>query len=338
MKKLLHMIALVGLVLLMVTGCGADTSNEAYAGSEMEFDKYNLYVEQTNFINGFVSLVVEGYYSQYTDSDGEFTPPETKEAMAVNYFMDNFLETIQSLEVYAGQEPSFGEADTKMITLSQNTYKVMTLMNEISTYYSEEKYLEDDFEQGRILHDQLVEAYNEMYDAETAFSLAFADTVTKKEEEQRLALKDEGLLMGYYAIEILIQAEEIQEVFIEAGASDENLLDVSLEDYKPVHDKFMEIYNQLVATSQDTDQLEKEGLGDHYGVGRYMEEVERLASAENALYQAIETQTPSTDGDGVIFETNSDGTIGTGAHMYFENFYDKYQLSVDAYNTHFINN
>ncbi|MHA7962897.1 DUF3829 domain-containing protein [Paenibacillus sp. CAU 1782] len=321
MKKVLSIALVFTLVTVILGACSglkdAVSGNGGAVAAAKDTQKYNAYIDLSNFMNGFLETNVYSY-ATYFGFDEEIAflkrgfDPETFDGMIISPMSEPTFNQVDEAVVYADTEPSYGVTDEKMKELAPKLKQLLETINEVQSYYSSKSFIEDDFELGKELHTKLVNQYYDFSDAADVFYTEFDVITTQKNLENLEQFKEEGYMLHYHAKSILMNAQEIQQAFYDADVDDSNILDLDSAKYKEMYNALTENVNQFMELAKDDEQKKKEGINSFWD---FDNSVEDIKSAATTILEVLESQNADLD---PVSVGGSSFSRGFGYFEYFE--------------------
>lgn len=280
------------IVTALLSACGSGTTkeNNGATGSFDGLQKYNNYIELSNYLTNWMNMNLSNYFETFGYEDQlQFAKknfdPVAFDGRLISPITEQFFAQVDKAIEYASKEPVYENVDEHMQDLGPKVKELMTTLNEIESYYSSKSFIEDDYSKGKELHQTLYTQYDSYWDALTLFYEDF-DVLIKEEEQKGLdSLKEEGLMITYYAKSIVIQAKEIQEAFYTNLIYDENMTDFDAAEYKALYAPLAESIDGFLTTIEDTEQVEKEGYSNYW---RFDATITDLKAVATSMLQVLE--------------------------------------------------
>lgn len=236
MRRRLLAVSIIGALLLGMVGCHAKSSTRAEAFTK----KYNAYIELGNHITGWLWLCFEGYAETYGSGkeldvialkDSHYFDPENPSRFPI---VQGMYDTAKQTLAYTKDKPVFEQADPAMEDLIGELTKTYDLMNQQSAYYEAKTFKTDNFKGARELHKKFIAQIDVLLDSYDKFDAAFEVINNQVVQEDLENLKKEGYLSNYYAMKCINDAQSIQKFLMKNKITDENILSLKPEDFKPL--------------------------------------------------------------------------------------------------------
>lgn len=283
------------IVTALLSACGSGTTkeNNGATGSFDGLQKYNNYIELSNYLTNWMNMNLSNYFETFGYEDQlQFAKknfdPVAFDGRLISPITEQFFVQVDKAIEYASKEPAYENVDEHMQDLGPKVKELMTTLNEIESYYSSKSFIEDDYSKGKELHQTLYAQYDSYWDALTLFYEDF-DVLIKEEEQKSLdSLKEEGLLITFYAKSIVIQAKEIQEAFYTNLIYDENMSDFDTAEYKALYTPLAESIDGFLTAIEDTEQVEKEGYSNYW---RFDATITDLKAVATSMLLVLEGET-----------------------------------------------
>lgn len=308
------------LVTLIFGACSslkeAVTGNGGAAAAK-DTQKYNAYIDLSNFMNGFLERNLYSYATHFGfEEELAFIQssfdPDTFDGSVLTPMMEGTFTQVDEALAYASEEPSYGAADEKMTVMAPKLKQLLETINEVQAYYSSKGFAEDDYAQGKELHTKLVSQYYDYSDAADLFYTEFEVISTQKNLENLEQFKEEGYMLHYHAKSILMNAQEIQQAFYDADVDDSNILDFDAAKYKEMYNALAENVNQFMEFAKDDEQKQKEGITSFWN---FDSSVKDIKSAATTILEVLEAQDANLD---PVSVGGSSFSRGFGYFEYFE--------------------
>lgn len=334
MKKRIFVSIIAICIAISMSSCKKETVNDSSADNtktteinldkvssdETYMEKYNTYVQISNFTNEYIDYMSNIYFSQFGSEDTVDTSLYSEGYK--NLELTN--EQIAILDEPANKftkdtYPSFGEADTAIVILCDKIKNYIGVFDNVSKYYPEDGQPEDNFAQSQQLHTDVVTAYDEYIDAFNNFNPLFVKITSEQEKRDLENLKKQKSFIRYYAMKILIEAGDIQSLFYDSDVYDENITDMTVDKYKPLYDKLLDSISNFEKYSADAKQLESENIKEEQ-ISQFIEIISEIKELSSTLLNILETGTVDEQNQSILYT--------------FDQFI---LISISSYNSIFIN-
>lgn len=328
MKKVVNLFLCMMLIAIATTACslpalgnltGASGINEAN-----DTLKYNDYIELSNQINGgMYDLVFSSYVNEF-GLEKEIYIDDKFDGYSTTPFIPTVIESASKTLEFASAEPSYGATDEKVKELMPIIIDLMNTSNDIQNYYTAKTYVDDDFKQGRELHTRYISLFEKYIEVGQQFNEEFSKITNERKYADAEKLKDEDMLIRYYAMSIVLRAQEIQEAFYNKGVGDDNVLDFDVEEYEKLYQLLTEDIEHYFEYSEDADRRKKEGWP---SLEIFRTSIEGVKVTATDILRILQEQDPEINSD-------TEGKVTTGgSNAILSTFDRKVSFLVDAYNT-----
>lgn len=314
---------LIGFIISMSLSACGPTGDLEESSSEYATDKYNKYVELSNFFTGWFDLVLYGYFEEFGVKE-DIKIPEGYDGAGITPIMQGFYDDVDKAMEYASEKPSFGAADESIKALGPKVKELMDTANEIHTYYSTKSFADDDGAKGKELHKKISIQYTEYVNLLDKFR---SDLRVISEERQMKELEDfknGDYMIRYYAMSILMVSEDIEKLFYDENGNYKKSSEFEVSKFEEKYNSLKENVNKLMEVSKDDNRLKKEGLENNAFIGRFKEETQRVKASATDILQVLKD----------INEKNgSTGKVSIeGLEDYIEHFSREVSSAIASYN------
>ncbi|WP_458475593.1 YiiG family protein [Paenibacillus sp. TH7-28] len=316
------------LIAIATTACSLPAAGKltgAAGGNEVKDSlKYNEYIDLSNQINGGMYDSVFSSYVNEFGAEKEIYIDDRFDGFSTTPFIPTVLEHAGKTLDFASAEPSYGATDEKLKGLMPIIIDLMKANNDIQNYYTAKTYVDDDFKQGRELHTRFISLFEKYIEAREQFNEEFAKITNERKYAEAEKLKDEDMLIRYYAMSTVLRAQEIQEAFYNKGVGNDNVLDFDVEEYEKLYQLLTEDIEHYFEYSKDADRSKKEGWP---GLEIFRTSMEGVKVTATDILRILQEQDPEINSD-------TEGKVTTGgSNAILSTFDRKVSFLVDAYNT-----
>jgi len=239
-------------------------------------------------------------------------------------FIPSVIEHASKTLNFASVEPSYGATDKKVTELMPIIIDMMNANNDIESYYTAKTYVDDDFEKGRELHKRYIALFEKYIEVGQQFLEEFSEITRERKYTDAEKLKNEDMLIRYYALLTVLRAQEIQEAFYNKGVGDDNILDFDVKEYEELYNMLAEDIEHYFEYAKDADRRKTEAWP---SLEIFKTSIEGVKVTATDILRVLREQDP---------EINSDtkGKVTTrGRNAILSAFDRKVSFLVDAYNT-----
>ncbi|KQN98980.1 DUF3829 domain-containing protein [Paenibacillus sp. Leaf72] len=297
----------------------------ASAEQDLETKKYNAYIDLANKMNdGLFEKLLTVYVRKFGLEQEMVIPKGFTEFNSSPFGLDA-VDTMNETMKLASSEPAFGAVDDSIKQLIPYMTDIMKTLDEALEYYQEGTYKQDDWKQGKALHAKLFELYGQY---ETLSEIYFQDLEKLTEQsklEEMEALKASDYMIRYYAMSLLMRAQNIQTAFYEKNIGEDNILEFDVKEYEELHRLLNEDILQFNEYLKDDERRKKEGWA---SAGGFTSSIKDVQTASADILETLKT------GDTTI-NTFTKGSVmaGTGKNDIFATYSNKVSFLVSGYNT-----
>ncbi|WP_164515040.1 DUF3829 domain-containing protein [Paenibacillus lentus] len=287
--------------------------NGASVEEEHAAAKYSAYINLNNMMTGgMFDRAIESYTDEFGMSE-EIYIREDFDSFTSVPGLDGLVKTVNTAVDRAAGEPSYGAADEALIQLGPAMLDLLDTMEEISNYYRDQSYIEDQFHRGRELHSQFIAQYYTYEPLADQFYNDFDEIAAQQKLKDLETLKEQDFLIRYYALSVVMRAQDIEKAFFEAEIYDENILDYNVEEYRVLFDRLVDDANQFMDYAEDPKRRKQESWT-------------TLPEMDGALQEVIGASTDIL----TILETR-DTSINIDNNM-MSSYFSQVSRLIDAYN------
>jgi hypothetical protein len=215
--------------------------NSAAADNDAKVEKHNAYIDLYNALIGDVNNVVEDYAGEFGFDDAVYIDEGFD---GFSMYSNSLARDLATAMEYVDKSPSEPSADAALRALEPVLLSYATALTDAKTYYADKNYVDDDFEKAQQYHEVIVDGYDPLWEKIDAFLIAVNEMLEGQDEEQLAIYEEANWMIHYYALLALVQAQEIDSYLGATGIYAENLLDVNIEELRPLYDAFVESYTE----------------------------------------------------------------------------------------------
>lgn len=294
----------------------ADGEDMEISPEEMDFIKYNYYVELNNDIIDILDDI--NYYYEVVDYAEEFSLlPDSGLTYGYRIYGKN-TDTLEDCLLLAEMEPDYGELDALVKEMAEPLRNLMTAFSDISGSYD---YADNQYQKAKEYHEVIyrdAELFGPLgYEYLDAIS-QMGDARTAEEEEK---MKEEGLLIVYNASRGISIGKQVLDEIYSQGITDENITQMDLTRIKELYDELVAVVSDFDAATADNEQLIKESISNSRPFdGLY-----------NSLIQALEWMIKQVESGQPLDLSGSGAPLGSIGH-----FSETLSKCVDRYNSVFV--
>lgn len=241
------------------------------AARQAAVQKYNSYVELYNTLG---SEPARDYTSNFGNS-ANFKADTPKWSMQAHY-MDDKIKAMDNALSFADKEPAMKDADAAVKALGPVLKPLLEKMKEAAEYYTNKRYVDDDYARGKELHKEIVPDLAALPPLLKNFQAAVLAMETQRKREQVQTLRDEGALTRAAMVEVINASQDLCAELARQGIKSQNLLDLDLAAYRPVYKALAEAVDSLEKAVQDEKQSRKEGLPDARIMQAYLKDAQAI--------------------------------------------------------------
>ncbi|MGX7419988.1 DUF3829 domain-containing protein [Carnobacterium gallinarum] len=169
-----------------------DTKSEAKKitnSANTDIDKYNQYMDILNALSasGELTTLETDYLSKLSDENGNYVQ-ENVETFFINvpYALSN--QILENATDIPDTKPKMAvDADAKKLIPAME--KEIDLFTQITSYYSEKDYVNDDYKKGKELHAQIIEAIKATRIPADTFKIGMSSIIEEKTKKERADAK-----------------------------------------------------------------------------------------------------------------------------------------------------
>ncbi|GAA0136377.1 hypothetical protein YSY43_32180 [Paenibacillus sp. YSY-4.3] len=258
--------------------------------------KYGAYINLNNMMTGGTfDRAIESYISEFgMDEDMYISEDFSGSGFATVPGLAGLAMTVNTAVDRAAGEPSYGAADEALIQLGPAMLDLLDTMEEISDYYSDGTFVEDQLAKGKELHSQFIAQYHTYEPLANQFYNDFDQIAADQKLKDLDKLKEQDYLIRYHALSVVMRAQDIEKTFFEAEIYDENILDCNLEEYRILFDLLVQDAKQFTEYAKDAKRKKQESWTTAPELDTTLQEV--IGTATDIL-TILETQDTSSNRD-----------------------------------------
>jgi hypothetical protein len=218
---------------------------------DAEVDKHNAYIDLFNALMSDVDNVVADYVEEFGAEDEVYIEDGFS---GFSMYSNSLEKRLADAMEYADKKPAEPSADAALLALEPVLASYAAALTGAKLYYGDKNYVDDNFEKAQQYHDAIIDGYDPLREKIDAFLTAVSEMLEGQDEEQLAIYKESDQMIHYYALLALIQAQEIDAYLSMNDIFAENILDVSLDELRPLYDAFVASYteyNSLVSGNSD---------------------------------------------------------------------------------------
>ncbi|WP_055106247.1 DUF3829 domain-containing protein [Paenibacillus ihumii] len=276
--------------------------NGASLEEEHAAAKYSAYINLNNLMTGGTfDRVIESYINEFGMNDEIYISEDfDSSGFVVAPGLEGLAKTVNTAVDRAAGEPSYGAADEALIQLGPAMLDLLDTMTEISDYYSDRNFTEDQFAKGRELHSRFIAQYSTYEPLADRFYHDFDQVAAQQKLTDLETLKEQDFLIRYYALSLVMRAQDIEKAFFEAEIYDENILDYKLEEYRLLFDLLIHDSKQFMEYAEDDKRKKQESWTTNPELESALEEV--IGTATDIL-TILETKDTSSNRDNMLISS-----------------------------------
>ena len=237
-----------------VSAAGTNTPDLSEITNE-HIEKHNAYIDLVNFTSSWLDGMMVGYFSRFGWDDEPDTTQEWAGFGGVDMIAMHGSRTDLSRHL-AVSGPSFGLADEKMILLCDAYDNIVNLyFDQMHRYFEDSEYLADNFEGFREMHLRMNMYYDQMWDALEDFYEAFQPILIAFQGADLPIFAEQGLWIRYHTLSLVLVGMEMSNLFHARAGQGIDFLDVDLNEYQPLYDRFIAHLEALTDIYSDQEQL-----------------------------------------------------------------------------------
>lgn len=326
MKKKILAIVLASLMLcISLSGCGDYIESFGSSSQEDDTEKYNAYIDFSNYITQWFDNALFDYFKEFGIEEDiivreNFSDFNTYPILKVHE------EQVEKTLEYASKEPSYEETDEAVKALCPKLKDFMDTIKEMEEYYQSKSFIDDDFKRGNELHKEILTQYEEYMELSEKFDAEFSEITEEKKQEDLEQLKEDDYMIRYYAMRVIIKAQDIQTSFYDAGVYGENILDFDVDVYREKYDSLTEDVSKFMEYLDDEERFKREGFENNAFISRFKEDAISVKAAATDIMQILETKN-------LDLESDTKGLVTTGETIPPTEYFDeKVSQLIDSYN------
>lgn len=233
------------------------SSLENALNEEEEKKLYNAYIEVNNFMVSRLQDSLDRYFDKVAFQK-DFAPSDLDYDCLT--MLNSQFENLEKAITLAEKKSERNSLDEAFLAMYPSLNTLMTTLNEIEEYTEARAYLKDNYAKGAEYHSALWSALTEYEETSVVFETLLGETAAERNAVQLERMKEEGLL-AFYAINMaLSSAQAIDEELYRQEITNDNIIEMDLEAIKPLFEEFCGYVDEVLAYSEDGEQLRTEGI------------------------------------------------------------------------------
>jgi hypothetical protein len=207
-------------------------------------EKHNAYIELYNVIIDDIDKVVFDYVEEFGADDAVYIEDGFS---GFGMYSNNIVSKLDAALPYADKEPSEPEADAALKALDPVLRSYAQTLTAARTYYDDKNYVDDNFAKAQEYHDIIIGQYDAVWSEIIVFMTA-VDVMLEGQSEEELAwYKENDQMVHYYCLLTLMTAQDVNSYLYDYDIIYDNILDVSLDEFRPLYDAFVSAYSEYKA-------------------------------------------------------------------------------------------
>lgn len=292
LKKFLSSTLICVAMCLLLTSCGSAEKSKA-VNSKENTQKYNNYVTLSNYMTEWMNSALVTYFNKF-GIENEIIIKEGFDGFNGVPILETHKDDLDKALEYASKKPSYGETDVAIKSLHPKMKGLMNTLGEIENYYKAKSFVDDKFNKGKELHKKVCAQYKEYNTLAEKFFTSF-DTISKQKKKEDLdKLKENDMMIRYYAMSILNRAQDIEMSFYKAKVTDDNILDYDVNKYKEKYDLLTEDINKFIEYSKDDKRRKKEQIAI---LPTFSSDIKRVKVAATDIMEILKTKNTNINGN-----------------------------------------
>lgn len=269
------------LLALCLTATAARAADDAARQAAVQ--KSNSYVELYNTLGPDPA---RDYTSNFGNS-ANFKADTPKWSMQA-HSMDDKIKAMDNALSFADKEPAMKEADAAVKALGPVLKSLMEKMKEAADYYTNKRYVDDDYARGKELHKDIVPDLAALPPLLKNFQAAVQAMEAQRRREQVQTLRDEGAVTRAAMVQVINASQDMCAELARQGIQSRNLLDLDLAAYRPVYKTLAEAVDSLEKAVQDEQQLRKEGLPGAQIMQAYLKDAQAVKISAAGILERVQ--------------------------------------------------
>ncbi|BDR70373.1 hypothetical protein K144313037_17850 [Clostridium tetani] len=292
LKKFLSSVLICMAMCLLLTSCGSAEKSKA-VNSKEDIEKYNNYITLSNYMTGWMDSALGTYFEKFGIGD-EIVIKEGFNGFNGVPILETQKNQLDKALEYASKKPSYGETDNDMKALHPKMKELMNTLGEIENYYNAKSFIDDKFNKGKELHKKVCSQYKEYSDVAVKFFTSFDNITEQKKKEDLDKLKENDMMIRYYAMSILNRVQDIEMSFYRSKITDDNILDYDTNKYKEKYDLLTEDINKFIEYSKDNKRAKKEQIAI---LPTFSSDIKRAKVAATDIMEILKTKNTNINGN-----------------------------------------
>ena len=278
---------------------------------EDEQELYNLYVDINNYMVGRLYDSIERYF-KYVDFEEEFSL--IGNGYTCYSMLDSKLEKIEDAYTMASSKSKKTALDEAFLAMYPSLTTLFDTLNSIYEYSDLKSYMDDDYAKAKEYHAVLWTAYAEYAATGTAF-MDELDIVAQERQMESLKIMQEEGYEVFYNINMMFNcAGTIQAELYYQEITDENLIEMDLEEIQPLYDEFVGYVETILSYQNDSEQLRYEGISQNSGYWiTFLSALKDTKVSLTGIIQRVKDQKPVAS-----YEMNMHGVTGRDTIVSFD--------------------
>lgn len=257
---------------------------------EDEQELYNLYVDINNYMVGRLYDSIERYF-KYVAFEEEFSLIDKGYTCYSMYV--SLLEKIEDAYTMASSKSEKTALDEAFLAMYPSLTTVYDTLDSIYEYSDLKSYMDDDYAKAKEYHAVLWTAYAEYAATGTAFMDELDIVAQERTIESLKVMEEEGYEVFYNINMMFICAGTIQAELYYQEITDENLIEMDLEEIRPLYDEFVGYVETILSYQNDSEQLRYEGIPEHSGYWiTFLSALKDTKVSLTGIIQRVEDQKP----------------------------------------------
>lgn len=223
MRSRIYFIFCSVLFCFLLTSCslidelkGSSSVNGASIEEEHAAAKYGAYINLNNMMTGGTfDRAIEGYISEFGMDENMYISDDFSGSELASFpGLDGLAKTVNTAVDRAAGEPSYGAADEALIQLGPVILDLLDTIEEITDYYNDGTYADDQFAKGKELHSQFIAQYHTYEPLANQFYNDFDQIAAQQKLSDLDKLKEQDYLIRYHALSVVMRAQDIEKAFL----------------------------------------------------------------------------------------------------------------------------
>lgn len=276
---------------------------------EDEQELYNLYVDINNYMVGRLYDSIERYF-KYVAFEEEFSLIEN------NYtcysLSDSQLKKIEDAYTIASSKSEKTALDEAFLAMYPSLTTIFDTLDSIYEYSDLKSYMDDDYAKAKEYHAVLWTSYAEYEETGTAFMEELDIVAQERLVESLKVMQEEGYEVFYNINMVFIYADIIQAELYYQGITDENLIEMDLEEIQPLYDEFVGYVETILSYKDNSEQLRYEGIPEHSAYwSTFLSALKDTKVSLTGIIQRVKDQKPVSSYELNMHAFTGDDTIAS---------------------------